>query len=126
MKGTQKSYYQRFSDFAIECSRLVSNLDWKNLSNREWGKQLVRFSGSIGANYIEAIEGSSTADFVYRLRICRKEASEAVHWLYLLRSVSCDRDSEEFGNLIDEAREFVRMFSSSIKTVEENQKNEKC
>ncbi len=121
MNEAQKKYYQRFSAFAVDCSRLVSILDWRNLSNQEWGKQLVRSSGSIGANYIEAIEGSSAADFIYRLRVCRKEAAESEHWLHLLMKVNPDIDKERFECLKREAREFVKMFSSSIKTTEKNQ-----
>lgn len=118
MNEEQRCYYRRFSRFAIDCSLIVSKLDWKKLCNRVWGKQLISSSGSVGANYIEAIEGSSTADFIYRLKICRKEANESVHWLHLLGSLNQEVDSEEFDRLIREAREFAKMFSSAIKTAE--------
>ena len=49
----------------------------KNLSNLEDGKQLIRSSGSIGANYIEANEALSKKDFLMRIKICRKEAKES-------------------------------------------------
>ena len=39
--------------------------------------QLLRSSGSVGANYIEANESFSKRDLVPRIKICRKEAKES-------------------------------------------------
>jgi four helix bundle protein len=55
---------------------LVKKLD-KTLTNIEDGKQLVRSSGSVGENYIEANESLSKKDFMMRIKISRKEAKEA-------------------------------------------------
>ncbi len=63
--------------------RLVKNLP-KSLGNFEDAKQLVRASGSVGANYIEANESLSKKDFIHRIKICRKEAKESRYWLKLL------------------------------------------
>ena len=46
-------------------------------ANVEDGKQLIRSSGSVGANYIEANEKLGDKDFVFRLKIARKEAKES-------------------------------------------------
>jgi len=46
-------------------------------------KQLVRSSGSIGANYLEANESLSKKDFQMRLKIAKKEARETIWWLEL-------------------------------------------
>ena len=48
-------------------------------------KQLIRSSGSVAANYIEANENLSKKDFVMRIKICRKEAKESVLWARLLK-----------------------------------------
>ncbi len=48
----------------------------KTLANIEDTKQVVRASGSVGANYIEANESLSKKDFLMRIKICRKEAKE--------------------------------------------------
>mgnify|MGYP003631933038 CR=1 FL=1 len=53
-------------------------------SNFEDGKQLIRSSGSIGANYIEANEALSKKDFKMRVKISRKEAKESAYWLKLV------------------------------------------
>jgi len=46
-------------------------------ANIEDGKQVIRSSVSIGANYIEANESFSKKDFVFRIKICRKESKES-------------------------------------------------
>jgi four helix bundle protein len=40
--------------------------------------------GSIGANYCEANEAESKADFIHKIGIVKKEIKEALHWLRLL------------------------------------------
>jgi len=56
----------------------------KNISNYEDAKQLVRSSGSVGANYIEANEALSHKDFIMRIRISRKESKETIYWLNII------------------------------------------
>ena len=50
----------------------------RTIANRELVKQLVRSSGSVGANYIEANESLSKKDFVMRIKICRKRRRKAL------------------------------------------------
>ncbi|RXK56569.1 four helix bundle protein [Oleiharenicola lentus] len=69
--------------FAQCVRRLVNQLP-RTISNIEDAKQLVRASGSVAANYLEAQEGLSRKDFFYRIKICRKEARESGLWLRLL------------------------------------------
>ena len=45
---------------------------------------MVRSSGSVGANYIEANEALSKKDFIMRIKIARKEAKESVYWLKII------------------------------------------
>lgn len=52
--------------FARDCRLLIRKLD-KTLSNIEDGKQLIKASGSVGANYIEANEKLGDKDFLFRL-----------------------------------------------------------
>ena len=53
----------------------------RSIANTEDSKQVVRSSGSVGANYIEANEALRKKDFVMRIKICRKEAKESAYWL---------------------------------------------
>ncbi len=49
-------------------------------------KQVLRSGTSIGANVKEALQAESRADFVHKLSISLKEASETEYWLELLKS----------------------------------------
>ncbi len=60
----------------------------KSIANIEDIKQVVRSSGSIGANYIEANEAFSKKDFRFRVKISRKEAKESVYWLRLINETN--------------------------------------
>ena len=73
----------RTLEFAKRVIRLCREVSHSTIS-RELVSQLIRASGSIGANYREANEALSKKDFGYRIRIARKEAKEAHYWLQLL------------------------------------------
>jgi four helix bundle protein len=87
----------------------------RTISNVEDVRQLVKSSGSVGANYIEANEAISKKDFAHRLRIARKEAKESRHWLRLLDTDSRPQADSERDALIQEATELVRIFSAILK-----------
>jgi len=90
----------------------------KNIGNIEDTKQLVRSSGSIGANYIEANESLSKKDFVMRIKIARKEAKETLFWLKLL-DLNNDKNLEtENFNLIKECRELMLILGSILRKSE--------
>lgn len=72
-------------------------------------KQLIRSSGSVGANYIEANESLSKKDFLMRIKICRKEAKESIYWLNLIENKSSEKEK-----LITEATELLKIFSAII------------
>lgn len=86
----------------------------KTLSNIEYGKQLIRSSGSQAANYIEANEAESKKDFVHRIRICRKESKESGLWLRLSETGNDGELIKEQKNLIQEAVELRKIFSSIL------------
>lgn len=71
---------ERTLQFAKRVIALVNRMP-KTLPNIEIGRQLVRSSGSVGSNYIEANESLSKKDFVVRIKICRKESKESRYWL---------------------------------------------
>jgi len=107
----------RTKEFANNCRMLVRSL-LKDIPNSENDKQLVRSSGSVAANYIEANESLSKKDFIYRIKICRKEAKESRLWRNLL---SLEPDQIELQkHLIQEAEELLKIFSSIITKSESN------
>ncbi|MCW3132741.1 MAG: four helix bundle protein [Methanophagales archaeon] len=72
---------ERTFKFTKDVIKFVKNLP-KDIANIEIIKQLVRASGSVGANYIEASDALSKKDFVTRVKICRKEKNKNEKLLY--------------------------------------------
>jgi four helix bundle protein len=98
--------------FAKECRIYVQKLA-KTISNIEDGKQLVRSSGSVGANYIEANEKLGDKDFLFRAKIARKEAKESKYWLRLLHELNPEFNDIS-NSLLDESEELRKILSSII------------
>ncbi|MCK5051772.1 MAG: four helix bundle protein [Candidatus Cloacimonetes bacterium] len=86
----------------------------KTIANIEDGKQVIRSSGSVGANYREANEALSKKDFVMRIKISRKEAKESVYWLKLINETNNLENSKEALMLIQEATELKKILSSIL------------
>lgn len=96
--------------FAKRVAQLTKKLP-KDISNIEFIKQLVRAAGSVGANYIEANEALSKKDFLYRIKICRKESKESRYWLRLIETKRNDQEQERKA-LEQEATELMNIFGS--------------
>lgn len=78
-----------------------------SIYNRNIIEQLLRSSTSIGANYSEAIGGSSKKDFRNKIYICKKEAQETRYWLELLK----EDGNEELSSLLKESQELILIFN---------------
>lgn len=83
--GKNKKYdlEERTFQFATNCKDFLKKID-KSIHNIEYYKQLIRSSGSVAANLIEANESFSRNDYLHRIKICRKEAKESILWLRLI------------------------------------------
>lgn len=106
---------ERTLKFARDARNFVKQLP-KTVASLEDGKQLVRASGSIGANYIEANESLSKKDFRMRIMICRKEAKETAYWLKLVEASSHGLETEQ-ARLLQEATELTKIFGSIVEKV---------
>lgn len=104
---------ERTAVFAENVIELVKTLP-ENTINRPLISQIIRSSGSIGANYMEADAAESKKDFKHKIGICRKEAKESKHWLRLIAKANpiC---SEKCRKLWQEDQELVLIFSSIFK-----------
>lgn len=109
---------ERTEIFARKVRDFVRKLP-KDLTNLEYGRQLIRSSGSVGANYIEANEALSKKDFLMRIRISRKESKEARYWLRLIIPGESQRNEQE--SLIQEATELMMIFSAILRKAEGKQ-----
>jgi len=104
--------YQFAKDVAIFCKKLP-----KDTVNFKYIDQLIRSSGSIGANYIEANESLSKKDFSMRIKIARKESKESAYWLRLIIDVNSEEFKNEGLTLKQEAEELKKILSSIIEKV---------
>ncbi len=76
--------------------------------------QLVRSSGSIGANYIEANESLGEKDFLMRIKISRKEAKESAYWIKLVMSTfPLEKSNQKILKVYEsEAVQLMKIFGS--------------
>jgi four helix bundle protein len=102
--------------FAKRARAFVRNLK-KTVGNIEDGRQLIRSSGSVGANYIEANEALSKKDFVLRIKICRKESKESRYWLRLIEADEAPAGQER-DLLVQQAQELMNIFSAIVRKSE--------
>ena len=109
---------ERTFQFALAVRRLIGKYRW---TREQWTdvEQLLRSSGSVAANYTEANNAISSADFSHRLKISRKESSESRLWLRLMGETSDDDRKPLIRELYREADELVRIFSSILRKLGE-------
>ena len=103
----------RTLEFAKRVRKFVKRLR-KTIANIEDGKQLIKASGSVGANYIEANESLSKKDFRMRIKISRKEAKESRYWLRLVDIYEDEELKEERNILIKESTELMNIFGAIL------------
>lgn len=99
--------------FAKDVRLFVKTLP-KTIANIEDSKQVVRASGSVGANYREANEALGKKDFLMRIKISRKESKESAYWLRLINETNIPDNHKEAERLIKEATELKKIFSSIV------------
>ena len=108
---------ERTFEFARRTRAFVKRLP-RTVCNAEDVPQLVKSSGSVGANYIEANESLSKKDFRMRVKISRKESKESRYWLRLLETGgNADLDRER-DILIQETTELMNIFGAILRKSE--------
>ncbi len=112
-KKPQYDLEERTFLFARDVRNFIKTLSYSK-ANEEDGKQLIRSSGSVGANYIEANEALGKKDFLMRIRICRKEAKESAYWFRLILSTNELSNSAEGERLRNEAVQFKKIFHTIL------------
>jgi four helix bundle protein len=103
--------------FAQDVRRFIKLLE-RTIGNVEDARQLVRSSGSVAANYIEANEALSKKDFRMRIKICRKEAKESRLWLRLLDTETRADARAMQAKLQQEAQELTNIFGAIFRKCE--------
>ncbi len=79
-------------------------------------RQLIRSSGSVAANYVEANDCLGKGDLAMRIRICRKESKESRLWLQLIEVPEQLEHQKQI--LTEEARQLMCIFGSILVKVQ--------
>ncbi|HYT95198.1 MAG TPA: four helix bundle protein [Gemmataceae bacterium] len=113
---TSKPYdlEERTFQFAKRIRAFVKLLP-RTIANIEDVKQLIRSSGSVGANYIEANEGLGKKDFTMHVKIARKEAKESRYWLRLVETGDTPEPAQQCANLIQESTELMNILGAILR-----------
>ena len=101
-------------EFAIRIVRLYQFL-CEEKKEYVLSKQILRSGTSIGANVKEAIKGQSKADFISKMSISLKEASETEYWLEILHETNY-LSEEQFNGVYMDCKELLKILTSIIKT----------
>lgn len=91
----------------------------KTAAGFELAKQVIRSSGSVGANYRAARRAKSHADFIYKIEMVIEEADESMYWMEVITDANVLPESLT-QPLIKEANELVSIFVATVKTVKTN------
>ena len=106
---------ERTFEFALSVRTYIRNIR-RNYDIQIDIQPLIRSSGSVGANYIEANESLGRKDFLMRIRICLKEVKETTYWLKLIQKSQNKEYDETVNDLLKEALELKTSLQKLFKT----------
>ena len=109
---------RRTFEFAAQAVTFCQRLP-QSRESWEIGRQLLRASMSVAANYRAACRGRSRREFIAKLGVAVEEADETVFWLDLLAATGLV-DASGLESLRQEARELRAVLARSHRTAREN------
>ena len=112
MNEKQKEIQEKCIAFAVRIDKLRQYL---NKEHKEYNKadQIDRSASSIGANYSEAVNAESEADYIHKLGIAQKEANETIYWLRLIHQCGYI-DEQLYTSLLADVHELMRIITAII------------
>ena len=110
---------QELTQYSVSIIKFVKEIE-KEIPN-SLANQIIRSATSIGANYTEAINGSSKADFKNKIFIAKKEASETKYWLNIIKELT---SNPKISLLIDETQKYIMILQKTINTLNSKTKKE--
>lgn len=116
----KKDLKDRTKNFALRIIRMYSSLP-KSTEARILGKQVLRSGTSVGANYREASQGRSKAEFIAKMGDCLKELEETTYWFELLIDGNILPENK-LSDLLQESKELTAIFVTIIKKTKTNVK----
>ncbi|RKR84754.1 four helix bundle protein [Mucilaginibacter gracilis] len=112
-----EQFQKRTKKFVVDNIKLFRKLP-NTEEARIVGRQLLRSSSSVGANYRAACRARSQAEFHSKLSIVVEEADESVFWMEILEEAEIIGNSE-LSDLTKEANEILKVLSKARKTISE-------
>ena len=112
--------FDKSKDFAI---RIVNLYKYLCETKKEYvlSKQVLRSGTSIGANIAESEFAISKKDFMSKLYIALKEATETLYWLELLYKTEYI-DNQMYRSMYNDCEEIKKILQASTKTLNNNLK----
>ena len=110
----QNVILEKSMDFAVRIVNLYKYLS-NEKSEKVLSKQLLRCGTSIGANAAEGAQGQSKNDFIAKMSIALKEATETRYWLTLLHKTQY-LTKEQYESVLCDCEEIIRILTAIIKT----------
>jgi four helix bundle protein len=112
--------FDKSKDFAI---RIVNLYKYLCETKKEYvlSKQVLRSGTSIGANIAESECAISKKDFMSKLYIALKEATETLYWLELLYKTEYI-DNQMYRSVYNDCEEIKKILQASTKTLNNNLK----
>ena len=112
----QNVIYVLAKKFSLRIIKLYSYL-YKEKGEFVISKQLYRSGTSIGANIAESLYAQSEADYINKLKISLKEASESKYWLELLVESEM-LSQQEFDTLVNDVNIIIGTIVNIINKIE--------
>jgi four helix bundle protein len=113
-----EAFKKRTKKFVVDNIRFFRTLP-KTEEAKIIGRQLLRSSSSVGANYRAACRARSKAEFHAKLSTVVEEFDESVFWIEILVEAEIVNQSEII-HLYAEGNEILKVVSASRKTVTSN------
>lgn len=113
MDNFSQFFLDKCMDFAVRIVNLYNYLkDEKHVLILS--KQLLRSGTSIGANYAEATNAISHADFTAKSSIALKETTETLYWIELLHR-STYLSEQQYNSIKQDIKELISILTTSLK-----------
>jgi len=112
-----EQFRNRTKKFVVDNIKLYRSLP-KTEEARIIGKQLLRSSSSVGANYRAACRARSQAEFHSKISIVVEEADESIFWMEVMIEAEVIQKPQII-TLMNEANEILKVTASARKTISE-------
>lgn len=123
MLDQAKELQIRSKKFAVSIVKFYKRLP-KTDEGRILGKQLLRSSTSVAANYRSVCRSRSRAELIAKMGVVVEEADESLFWFEILTESEIV-NSDAVTEMMQESEELLHIFSSSLSTARSNDRARK-